>query len=238
MCTDRNIGPLALIVFSTLCLSIAPAQADQFLTYVQGEFAEYRLATQGRDSFLWDIRGWAGGDYDRLWFKTQGSSRIDGPVEKGEVQLRYSHLVSTFWDLAAGVRYDLEPSPGTGYAVFALHGLAPYFFEVDADLFVSHRGKISARLEIEYPIQITQRLILQPALEMNVAAQDAPEIGVGSGLSQIDLGLRLRYEIARELAPYVGFVWERKVGRTATFARERGEDYTVPAIVAGIRFWF
>jgi copper resistance protein B len=159
-------------------------------------------------------------------------------VETAELQLRYSRLVTAFWELAVGVRYDIEPEPSGGFAVLAAHGLAPYLYEVDADAFISEDGDVSARIEVEYPILITQRLILQPALELDFAVQEVEEVGVGPGLSQVELGLRLRYEIVREIAPYVGFVWERKVGRTADLARRRGEDFDVPAFVAGVRFWF
>ena len=146
--------------------------------------------------------------------------------------------MTPFWDLAVGARYDVEPDPSRAYAVFALHGLGPYLYEVDADLFVSEEGDVSARLEVEYPILITQRLILQPSFELDFAVQEVEELRVGPGLSQVELGLRLRYEIVRELAPYIGFVWERKVGRTADFAKGGGEEFDTPAFVAGVRFWF
>ncbi len=217
---------------------LAQPHGDQIFTYVQAEQLEYRAATDGSDTFSWDVRGWVGGDYNRLWFKTQGDDRIDGPVENGEVQLRYSRLVSPFWDLAVGARYDVKPDPSRAYAVFALHGLAPYVDEVDADMFVSEEGDVSARLEVEYSILLTQRLILQPSFELDFAVQEVKELRVGPGLSQVELGLRLRYEITRELAPYIGFVWERKVGRTADLARRVGEEVDTPAFVAGIRFWF
>ncbi|MGH8567403.1 MAG: copper resistance protein B [Gammaproteobacteria bacterium] len=216
----------------------APPHADRILSYVQAEQSEFRFAQGGAETYSWDVRGWIGGDYERLWFKTQGDDRLDGAVETAELQLRYTRLVTAFWELAAGVRYDLEPEPSRGFAVFAAHGLAPYLYEVDADAFISEDGDVSARIEVEYQILITQRLVVQPALELDFAVQEVEEAGVGPGLSQVELGLRLRYEIVPELAPYVGFVWERKVGRTADLARRRGEDFDVPAFVAGVRFWF
>ncbi|MGH8478068.1 MAG: copper resistance protein B [Gammaproteobacteria bacterium] len=216
----------------------ATPHADRVLAYLQAEQSELRVTDEDSETYSWDVRGWIGGDYDRLWFKTQGDHLLDGPVETAELQLRYSRLVTAFWELAVGVRYDLEPEPSRGFAVFAAHGLAPYLYEVDADAFISEDGDVSARLEVEYPILITQRLILQPALELDFAVQEVEEIGIGPGLSQVELGLRLRYEIVREFAPYVGFVWERKVGRTADLARRRGEDIDIPAFVAGVRFWY
>jgi copper resistance protein B len=215
-----------------------PPHAERVLAYVQAEQSEFRVTDEGSETYSWDVRGWIGGDYDRLWFKTQGDDLLDGPVETAEVQLRYSRLFTAFWELAVGLRYDIEPEPARGFAVFAAHGLAPFLYEVDADAFISEDGDVSTRIEVEYPILITQRLILQPAFELDFAVQEVEEIGIGPGLSQVELGLRLRYEIVRELAPYVGFVWERKVGRTADLARRRGEDFDVPAFVAGVRFWF
>ncbi len=208
---------------------------DHLFTFVQGEQFEYRGTEQDANTFNWDIRGWAGGDYQRLWFKTQGAVRTaDGPFRGTELQLRYSQLISPFWELAAGGRFDSQPELLRGFAVIALHGLTPYLYEVDADLFVSHEGAVSARLEVEYPILLTQRLILQPSFEINVAAQDVPEAGVTSGLSQTELGIRLRYEFTREFAPYVGLVWDHKAIRNP--GPSSPSDAT--SIVAGVRWWF
>ena len=236
----RKLWASLLWIKVTSLAAAPPAQphGDQIFTYLQAEQLEYRIAQNGSDTLAWDVRGWAGGDYNRIWFKTQGDDGIDGPVENAEVQLRYSRLVTPFWDLAVGARYDVQPDPSRAYAVFALHGLGPYLYEVDADLFVSEEGDVSARLEVEYPILITQRLILQPSFELDFAVQEVKELRVGPGLSQVEVGLRLRYEIVRELAPYIGFVWERKVGRTADLAKGGGEEFDTPAFVAGLRFWF
>ena len=229
----RKLWPalLWLKVTSGAAAPLAQPHGDQIFTYVQAEQLEYRIANNGSDTLAWDVRGWAGGDYNRAWFKTQGDDGIDG----SEVQLRYSRLITPFWDLA---RYDVEPDPSRAYAVFALHGLAPYLYEVDADMFISEEGDMSARLEVEYQILLTQRLILQPSFELDLAVQEVKELRIGPGLSQVELGLRLRYEIVRELAPYIGFVWERKVGRTADLAKGGGEEFDTSAFVAGVRFWF
>ncbi|MGH2669147.1 MAG: copper resistance protein B [bacterium] len=236
----RKLWTSLLWLKVTSLAAAPPAQphGDQIFTYVQAEQLEYRAATEGSDTFSWDVRGWAGGDYNRIWFKAQGDDRIDGPVDNGELQVRYSRLVTPFWDLAVGARYDVKPDPSRAYGVLALHGLGPYLYEVDADVFVSEEGDVSARLEVEYPLLLTQKLILQPSFEVDLAVQEVEELGVGPGLSQVELGLRLRYEIVRELAPYVGFVWERKVGRTADLAEGDGEEFDIPAFVAGVRFWF
>lgn len=199
---------------------------------------EYRVQ-DGANVIAWDGQAYYGGDYQRIWLKTQGEySTGHDEFEKAEVQLLYSRLVGYYWDVQAGVRYDFEPDPSRAYGVIGLQGLAPGYFEVDTQAFVSEKGDLSARLEAEYDILVTQRLVLQPKAEMGLALQDVPELGIGSGINDIELGLRLRYEITREFAPYIGISWERKLGETAQMARREGEDVDTFAVVAGIRFWF
>jgi copper resistance protein B len=122
--------------------------------------------------------------------------------------------------------------------VIGFEGLAPYWFDVEGALFLSDKGDVTARFEASYDQRITQRLILQPMAEIDGAFKEVPERGVGSGISSVEMGLRLRYEIAREFAPYVGFAWERKLGKTARMARADGHKASQPAFVAGVRFWF
>jgi copper resistance protein B len=122
--------------------------------------------------------------------------------------------------------------------VIGIQGLARYQFEVDAALFVSTRGDVTARIEAELDQRITQRLILQPRFEANLSAQDIPLLGVGAGLDDIAIGARLRYEIIREFAPYIGIEQSWRTGRGADFARARGENPAVTSVVAGIRLWF
>ena len=141
-------------------------------------------------------------------------------------------------NLQAGVRYDFEPDPSRAYGVLGFAGLAPYFFEIDANLFVSDQGDLSARLEVDYELLLTQKLVLQPVAEINVAFSEDAEVGVGSGVSDLELGLRLRYEVAREFAPYLGINWEVKFGETADMARDEGEDVDVFSLVAGVRIQF
>ncbi|WP_225769639.1 copper resistance protein B [Inquilinus sp. Marseille-Q2685] len=206
-------------------------------TWFQADQFEYRL-NDGQDSFNWEAQGWVGSDDEKAWLKTEGAVPLDGPVEEAEVQLLYSRRISDFFDAQAGIRYDIRPEPERGFAVLGIQGLAPYFFEVGAAAFVSNEGEVSARFEAEYDLLVTQRLILQPAAEINVAIQEVEERGVGSGINDIELGLRLRYEFAREFAPYIGVNWERKLGRTADLARDEGEDVSDVSFVGGIRFWF
>lgn len=208
------------------------------LLFLEAERLEYR-SNEGSGLLLWEAQGWYGGDIHKLWVKTEGEYLFEADeLEEAEVQLLYSRAVTPYFDLQAGLRYDFRPDPSKTYGVLGIEGLAPYWFEIDAAMFVSEDGDVSANLEAEYEILLTQRLILQPRIEFNFAVQDVREIGVGSGLSEAEAGLRLRYEIERKVAPYVGVSWNRKVGETADFARDDGEDVESVSFVAGFRLWF
>lgn len=214
-----------------------PVLDSEIRSFVLFEQLEYRR-NEGSDSFNWDAQGWIGGDYQRAWFKTEGQKDFDGTARAAEVQVLYSRLIAPFWDLQAGARYDIEPDPARGFAVLGIQGLAPYFFEVDAAAFVSDEGDVSARVEATYDLLLTQRLIAEPRLEIDVAVQEVEELGIGQGFNDVELGLRLRYEIVREFAPYVGVSWSRELSETADFARREGEDVDNFAVVLGVRAWF
>jgi len=198
---------------------------------------EYR-AGKGADGYAWEGEGWIGGDIDRFAVKSEGEGRFGGSLERAEVQALYSRAIDPWFNLQAGVRQDFGEGPDRSYAVIGIDGLAPYWFEVGAEAFLSTRGDAHLRLEESYDQRLTQRLILQPAAEFNLAAQDVPELGIGAGPSDIELGLRLRYEIAREFAPYVGVNWERKLGDTADYARAAGDKPSATSLVIGLRAWF
>lgn len=204
--------------------------------WFQGDRLEAQVR-DGADGYLWDLQGYYGGPTSRFWFKSEGEGAFGERIEDAEVQALYSRAIGPFWDLQAGVRQDLA-GPATTHAVIGLQGLAPYLFEVDAALFVSHRGDITARIEGELDQRITQRLILQPRAEVNLAAQDVPQLGIGAGIDKIEVGVRLRYEILREFAPYIGIEQSWRIGGSADYARARGEDPGVTNFVVGIRFWF
>lgn len=191
----------------------------------------------GEDGFVWDAQGWWGSDLDKLFVKTEGEGELGGAVEDAEVQLLYSRAIGPFFDLQAGARLDLEPETRSHF-VLGVQGLAPYMFHVDGALFLSDRGDLTARLEGEYDQKITQRLILQPRAELELAAQDIPERAIGAGLTKVEAGLRLRYEIVREFAPYVGIEYEAKLGQTADIARSRSDDPDGIALLVGVRAWF
>lgn len=198
---------------------------------------EYR-AQKGGDGYHWEGEGWIGGDINRLAIKSEGEGDVGGALESAELQALYSRAIDPWWNVVGGVRQDFRPQPQRTYATVGIEGLAPYWFEVEAQAFLSNKGDVHVRAEGSYDQRITQRLVLQSAAEVNIAAQDVPELGIGSGLSNIELGLRLRYEFAREFAPYVGVNWERSFGDTARYARAAGERASATSLVMGIRFWF
>lgn len=192
----------------------------------------------GRDGYEWDGEAWYGGDINRLWLKSEGEGAFGHPVEKAEVQALYSRAIGPYFNVQGGVRYDFKPNPSRVYATVGFEGLAPSFFDVEGALFLSNKGELMARLEGYYDQRITQRLILQPRAELNFAAQSSREIGVGKGLSDAELGLRLRYDIRREFAPYIGVQYRRAFGDTRQFLRAEGEDAAGWSVVSGIRMWF
>lgn len=227
-----------IAVAMVLALPVKAATLDkQILTYFEVEQLEHRF-NDGRNSVNWDAQGWVGTDEHKVWVKTEGGRTSDGKYENAEFQILYGRMISDFFDAEVGIRYDVKPEPRRGFFVLGLHGLAKQFFEVDGAFFVSDDGDVSARLEAEYEVLLTQKLIAQASVETNIAAQTVRSQEVGSGFNDIEVGFRLRYEIEREFAPYIGIHWERKLGRTATFAREEGEGTDNLAFVTGIRFWF
>jgi copper resistance protein B len=184
----------------------------------------------------WDFDGWIGGDYNKLWLKSEGEV-VDGKTEQAEFWAMYSRNVATFWDAQIGIRQDTQPE-STTYLVAGFEGLAPYFFETEAHLFVSDEGDISARLRQENDFLITQRFILQPYLEANLYAQDVADQEVGAGLANTELGLQARYEITRKFAPYVDVRYERKFGETSSIAKKNGEDNDDFIASVGLRLMF
>ena len=187
---------------------------------------------------LWDVQGYYGGDLNKAWVKSEGEYGFaEDAFEEAEVQLLYSRAVAPYFDLQAGIRQDFAPS-GETYAVVGLQGLAPYWFEVDGALFLSENGDLTARFEAEYEVLLTQRLILQPRLEVEAAAQDVPYRELGAGLTEASLGARLRYEFAREFAPYVGAEWASALGETRQIEEAAGADAEDLRLVVGLRAWY
>ena len=202
------------------------------------ERLEVRVPTDGDDiGYVWDAQGWYGGDLNRFVVKTEGEGEFGSELEDAEIQALFSRAIGPFFDLQAGARLDFEPATRT-HAVIGVQGLAPYMLHVDAALFLSDRGDLTARFEGEYDQKITQSLILQPRVEVELAAQDIARRNIGAGFSKVEAGVRLRYEIAREFAPYFGIEYEAKLGETADLARAAGEDSGGLKLIAGLRMWF
>jgi copper resistance protein B len=206
----------------------AHALLDQFEGRTNGNGTEFR----------WDGQAWAGTDYDKLWIKTEGLRRTDGSIDDGQHEFLYDRAVSTYFDLQAGLRSDLDSKSARHWVAFGVQGLAPLFFDVEATGYVSDAGHFAARLKGSYDLLITQRLILQPEVELTLYSKSDPARTIGAGFSDIDTGLRLRYEFSRKFAPYVGVVYEGKFGPTAGFAERAGESTSDVRFVFGIRAWF
>lgn len=228
----------ALLVATLSAPASAESMDDEIFTLILVDELEYR-ARDGSDLVVWEGQARIGNDDHKAALKSRGEYEIDRrKVEAAEFQLLYMRPFDAFADIQFGIRHDVRPDPHRTYAVLGVNGLAPQWFEFDASAFLSSRGDASARLEGEYDILLTQRLVLQPTAELNVALSDDRPTGVGAGINDVELGLRLRYEIAREFAPYVGISWERKFGKTADFARHEGEDTNDLAGVVGVRLFF
>lgn len=189
----------------------------------------------GRDGYAWDGQFRTGGDLDALVIKSEGEGSFGQSPGSADVQALWSHAIAPFFDLQAGVRYDIQPDPERAHAVLGLQGELPYWIGVEAAAFLSTRGDLTARIELEHDARITQRFILQPRVEMEVSAQDIPSIGTGSGLATIAAGLRLRYEAVNQFMPYIGVEYERMTGATADYARAAGSQVGGWSALIGIR---
>lgn len=193
---------------------------------------------KGRETYRFEGEAFTGGNINRFGVKYEGEGAFGGRLDDLELQALYSRAIAPYWNLQAGVRHDIKPDPSRTYLVAGIDGIAPYWFKVNAATFLSNKGEVRARVEASYDQRITQSLILQPRIEANFSFQDIPAIGVGAGLSDFEAGLRLRYEIKQELAPYIGLEWRKQTGATARFSRIAGEDPDTISLVAGIRLWF
>jgi copper resistance protein B len=194
-------------------------------------------ARRGRDGYYLNAEGWYGGDIDKLWLKTEIEGEYGRKAEQAEFQALWSHAIDPWFNFQAGARFDARPDT-RGHLVLGVEGLAPYWIEVDAAAFLSDKGDVTARVEAEHDMRLTQKLILQPRVELDFAAQDIPRQQIGSGLSSAELGLRLRYQIVPQFAPYVGANYERAFGDTRRFRRQDGENSGGWQFVAGLRTWF
>ncbi len=207
---------------------------------IQLEELEYRWGDEDEDVMVWNGDAFLGTDEAKIRWMSEGEYDLDTKTfESLENRLVVQFPISTFFDAKAGVRWDAPKGPDRWYGNLGVTGLAPQWFEIDADLFVSENGDTSARLDAEYELLLTNRLILTPSADINVAFTEDREIGIGSGVSSVEAGLRLSYDVIdRRLSPYIGVVYERKLGNTADFANEEGEDVEGWRIVVGTKFKF
>lgn len=242
-------GIKTLIMASCLTLALAGnALADDMANPHSGEhlhgseiYSMFLLETdygirKGDDTANWDMEGWIGTDENKLWLKSEGEYS-DGKLEEGEAWVLYSRNIATFWDAQAGIRQDFGENTTT-YAVFGLTGLARYYFETEAHLFISDKGHVSARLRQENDLLLTQKLILQPYAEVNLYLQDAPESDAGAGIGDGKIGLQTRYEFTRKFAPYIDVHYGKKFGETASIARSDGEETNELVGAIGLRLMF
>jgi len=233
---------LPALPFLLACLSLVAGAAnaaggdDPLLFMLKADRLELRDADEGTVT-AWKAHFWAGKDLNKLWIKTEGE-RVDGDTESAQFQLLYSRAIDPNWDLQLGLRHDSRPEPTRDWIAIGFYGVAPYFFEVDSAVFVNDDGQVNLRIDVEYELMLTQRWVLAPELEVNWFSKDDDDLDIGSGFADIEAGLRLRYEITRQIAPYIGVHYERLLGDTRDIARNEGEDTGDTQAVAGIRFWF
>jgi len=237
----RNKIYLAAALLLSVYAHPAYAQDPHDHQHGSETYHAFRLETDygaGQDGPVasWDLDGWIGTDENKLWLKSEGENS-DGTTEQAEFWALYSRNVAEFWDLQAGIRHDTQPH-STSYAVFGIEGLAPYFVETEAHLFVSDEGDVSARLRREHDLLITQQLILQPYGEINLSAQDVEEQEIGAGFTEGEIGIQTRYDITRKFAPYVDLRYERKFGETSSIAKDNGEDNDDFIAAVGLRLMF
>jgi copper resistance protein B len=207
--------------------------------FAHGMFSQLEGRWNGSNTqFRWEGQGWVGTDLDKLWIKSEGTLLSNGTLDDGQHQFLYSRAITTYFDLQGGLRSDIDSRPTRNWGALGIQGLAPYFFDLELTGYASNEGHLAAKLEASYDLLLTQRLILQPQIEVNLYSKADPVRQVGAGFSDIDTGLRLRYEIDRKFAPYLGVVYEGKFGQTASFARRVSESTGDVRFAFGVRLWF
>jgi copper resistance protein B len=209
---------------------------DPFTAMLLAEQFEWQ-AGPGPDELQWDVAGWAGYSMNRVWLRTEGE-RPSGESGAGQAELLYGRPVSAWWDLVAGLRHDFGPGPARNYAAVGVQGLAPQWFHVEATAYFGEGGQLGLALTSDYEWRLTRQLILAARLEADAWSEDDEAAGLGSGLAELTTGLRLRYQLVPEFAPYVGVEWTGLLGDTADIARDLGEPRRDTRVVAGLRFWF
>lgn len=221
----------------------SPVDDNAIYSWTLFELLEYRFSDKGRDEVGWDVQGWVGNDDHKFWWKTEGAALFDGPDNgEGEVQALYATPISPFWYFQVGTRFDVAYEPGETderfSGVIGLQGIAPYQFELEPTLFITDDGDVLPRFTASYYLYLTQRLVLQPRVEIDASFQDVPESGLGAGLNEGAFDLRLLYEIKREFAPYVGVRYRVRFGETGDIAERNGQQADDVQFVLGARLVF
>ena len=231
----KSIIFISALIFGFSSQIFAGGADDPVLTKVM--INELETSDEKGDPLTLDAEIWVGKDLNKFWIKTD-VERLDGVTEESEIQLLYSRAISAYWDLQTGVRHDDTDGLTQDWVVIGFDGLAPYFIDMDAALFVAESGQASLRVNAEYEMMLTQRLVLSPEATVTFYTKDDPDRGIGSGLSGIDAAIRLRYEIKREFAPYIGLSWSNKFSATADMANANGAESSDFAVVVGFSAWF
>ncbi|OUS28527.1 copper resistance protein CopB [Gammaproteobacteria bacterium 45_16_T64] len=231
-----TLSTVLLLPIITSTQAMAASKDDPIVSTVIVDQLEIRDSTDD-DPLIIEAQGWIGQDLHKLWFKAD-VEHVDGETEEAELQALYSKAFTPFWDIQAGVRRDFKPTPGRNWAVFGFQGLSPYFLEIDTALFIGEGGRTALRLAAEYELMLTQQWVLSPDVSINFYGKDDEDTGVGAGLADAEVGLRIRYEIRREIAPYAGIVWQSQYGKSADYTREEGGDVSDTQFILGIRAWY
>ncbi len=227
---------ILLLLFFSPSVTLAAGADDPVIFTLMIDQLEYRDA-DSQNPTVFEGEAWIGKDLNKFWIKAD-AERVGGKTEELELQFLYSRAIAPYWDVQVGVRRDFRPKPTRDWFAVGFKGLAPYFFEMDATVFIGDNGRTAFRIEAEYDFLFTQKLILSPEFDANFYGKSDPETDTGSGLSKVSAGIRLRYEIRRQFGPYIGVYWNKKYGETADFARAAGSNVSDTQFVVGIRAWF
>ena len=227
---------LALVIAAVTPGVQAAMEDDPLLYMFKADQLEWRDGDEGNIT-AFEGYFWAGKDLNKLWIKSEVEDNED-ETERVELQLLYSRAIDANWDLQVGWRHDLKPEPERNWLALGFYGVSPYWFEIDSAIFIEEDGQVNLRLEAEYEFMLTQKWVLYPEIEINWFSEDDDDLDIGSGLADLEAGLRLRYEITRQIAPYIGIHHERLLGDTEDIADAGGEETSDTQAVAGIRFWF
>lgn len=228
---DRYFDPQAMAAAQAAAMAPAPGYNQ-----LRIDLAEYQFR-KGHGGYRWEGEAWAG-DLNRFVLRSKGEGSIGHGLDSAELQGIYSLALDPWWNLQGGIRQDIRPTPARSYATIGIEGLAPYKFDILVAAFLSDKGQLTGRIETTVDERLTQRFVLQPRMELDFSAQNMPAQRLGAGLNSAELGLRLRYEITRQFAPYAGFSYSWAVGRAADYVRLAGDSPHQRAIVIGVRSWF